>query len=317
MNMRTSLNLLGLFTLACTLLWALAACEKKSGPAKSSVQPAPGAVSPRIVVLSPALAVILRDLGLESAIVGRHAWDMALDTSLPICGDQAGVDYEALLKVNPTHVVVQWGARELPGRFSELAHGQGWAVIDLNPLSLDDISTAARSLAAAFAPAIEAQGSKAKADQMLAALDAACTTADEAPWKGRVLLLESVDPPAALGPTSWHHEILIRMGASSALAGGGPYQRLDAEDLLKLAPDGIVLLQPRDRNAPADSARNMSGEFPEGELERRLGSLAGLNLPAVKAGRVAIIDEPLALTPSTSIIDFRRRLREVFKAWAK
>lgn len=326
-------NFASLFLMVGVLLGstALVACEKKqpasSNGSSTSTTTSPAATAratpvtpvssptPRIVVLSPALAAVMQDLGLEPAIVGRHGWDIALPSSLPVCGDQAGVDLEALLKVQPTHIVIQWGERELPTPLVALADARSWTIINLNPLALDDIVGVTRELNRVFAPAIEHQAASERAKATLANLEAACARKDEAVWNGRVLLLAATNPAAALGPGSWHADVLDRMGGVGAISQGKAYQTLDAEDLIRLAPQGIVLIQPRAASEPALPARNVVRDMELAELSNRLGPIANLDLPAIRTGRVAIIDEPLALTPGTSIIQFRQRLREILKAW--
>lgn len=316
--------LVALLSLACMTMLGVG-CEKKSSPA--SPAPVAAAAAPRVVVLSPALAIILKDLGLESTIVGRHAWDLALDPSLPVCGDQSGLDFEALLKVHPTHVVLQWGERPLPQRLVELAGQQGWTIVNENPLALDDIPVVTRRLARDFEGAIAHEHGEARASALIAALDGACAIQkqtsdgpapalhDIRPWKGRVLLLAATSPPAALGPNSWHHEILSRLGGVNAITSGGPYQTLDAEDITRLAPDGIVIIQPRSRTEAPTPERNMASDFDPADLRKRLGPLADLSLPAIAHGRLALIDDPLALTPSSSIIEVRKRLEQILAAW--
>ena len=76
-------------------------------------------------MLSPALAVIVRDLGLEANIVARHGFDIVLDKSIPVAGDQSGLDYEILLTAKPTHVLLEWGQREIPRRLGELMVERG------------------------------------------------------------------------------------------------------------------------------------------------------------------------------------------------
>lgn len=302
-----------LLCMALPMLATLVACEKNSPAPK----PAANLAHPRLVVLSPALAVILKDLGLESTIVGRHAWDLALDPALPICGDQAGIDFETLLKLQPTHIVIQWGERTMPQRLLDLADKYGWVLVSENPLALDDIATTTKALAATFSQAIEANHASERARALITSLDAACARKDDSPFKGRVLLLASTSPPAALGPGSWHAEILSRMGATPAITTGKAYQTLDAEDLLKLAPDAIVLIKPRSTKEPATPARNTLSDFELSDLSTRLGLIASLDLPAIRSGRIALIDDPLALTPSSSIVEFRARMREILGAWGK
>lgn len=290
----------------------LVACEKKAPPAAPTNS---AAIDPRIVVLSPALAVILRDLGLEGRIVGRHAWDLCLPESVPICGDQAGIDYEAVLQAAPTHVVIQWGKRELPQRLRELGEARHWTIVPLDPLSLDEVVGAARALEREFDPWIDAdhKGAHSPAAQLERALATPEPTATRA---GRVLLLTNASPPTALGPGSFHADVLGRLGGVAALTGGGAYVTLDAEDVLRMAPEGIVLIEPRGVRSGPTLMRNRAADFDASDLRMRLGKLAELDIPAIRAGRVALIDDPLSLTPSTAMVGFAVRLRGILGVWS-
>jgi ABC-type Fe3+-hydroxamate transport system substrate-binding protein len=58
------------------------------------------------------------------------------------------------------------------------------------------------------------------------------------------------------------------------------------------------------------------GPFDTGEAAlARLPALRGLAVPAVRSGRVVIIDDPLALTPSTHMAAFADQLAEVLGPW--
>jgi len=296
-----------LLALLVTLL-ILLACERRTPPSVPSTSPRPA----RLVPLSPAVAIILRDLGHAPRIVGRHAYDFVLDPALPVCGDQAGIDYEALLRVNPTHVFTQWGARELPERLVALAAERGWTLRDARLLTLADIEATLLDLDAAALDRDPAAPPSPAAALQIARLNEALRPRAGAQAAGRVLLLMSTSPTAAaLGPGSFHHQVLERLGAAPALATGAPYITLDAEDLLRLNPDAVVVIAPRAFGAPAAS-RPATGAA----LEGRLGILATLPIRALEAGRVALIDDPLALTPSTAIADFATELGRILDAWA-
>ncbi|MCL4740681.1 MAG: ABC transporter substrate-binding protein [Phycisphaerales bacterium] len=277
----------------------LAACAER---APQPAPPAQASGAPRIVALSPAVAVTLRDLGLADRIVGRHAWDLVLDRSLPVCGDQSGINYESLLAARPTHVILEWGARDLPARLVDLADANGWSVRTVRLLSLADIRAFAADAADEFAPGDP------RAAEVVSSLDRIADGVDRI-GAGRVLLLLSASPSAALGPGSYHHEILVLLGGAPALAQGQPYISLNAEDVLRLAPDGIVLIAPRSPGAPD------AGEPTWDEIAARLGRLAELPIPAVERRRVAVIDDPLALIPSTAAVAFAERLRAILDAW--
>lgn len=264
----------------------------------------PAPTTPRIVALSPALAIMLRDLGVADQIVGRHGWDMVLDKSVPVCGDQAGIDYEALLRASPTSVLLEWGSRPLPARLDELAADGHWKVANYTLLTLDEMTAAAADLHRRFAPA--------GPDLAAKMTQAWSRRGDGFARAGRVLLLLSADPPAALGPGSFHQQILERIGGTPAIAEGKPYVTLDAEDVLRLGPDAILLIVPRAMDAPARTAP----ASPE-EVRAMLGRLGSLEIPAIRTGRLALIDDPLSLTPSSAMIGFADELARILEGWSR
>lgn len=256
--------------------------------------------------MSPAIAIILRDIGCERLIVGRHAWDMVLDPAIASCGDQSGIDYEVLLGVKPDIILTQWGSRAPPERLTRLTEEHGWELIDLSLLSLDEVIQSTEALERRF-EAWRDPGDPFPS-QRLRDIGRNQPTRPEI---GRVLLLASVNPPAAVGPGSFHDDILRRLGATPAINRGGPYIDLDAEDVLALAPDAIVIIAPREpRSAPAPSPTS-------DDLLARLGPLASLNIPAIASGHIALIDHPLAHTPSTALADFAAELDRILDQWQR
>lgn len=253
---------------------------------------------PRIVVLSPALGVLLQDLGMEESVVGRHAWDVSLDASIPVCGEQGAINYEALLRARPTHVLTEWGARELPVKLREMAAAHAWTLRNFQVLTLADIGSAATQLEAMFDGAAPA----ARLESLLALIEG-----DPPPslWDGRVLLLMDTAPIAALGPGSAHHELLVRVGGTPALTDGAPYMRLHAEDVVRIAPDAILLISPGAKGSDAQQS-----------LEERMSPLAGLDIPAVVSGRVVLIDHPLGLLPSSALGEVGSEMRAAVAAWS-
>lgn len=281
------------------------------GRAAPSAAPASGESAsgqPRIVALSPAVAVMLRDLGHEGSVVARHAYDRVLPPSVPVAGDQGGVDYEVVLAVRPTHVVTEFGEQGVPERLGALAREHGWVLMDVRLRSLDEIAGVADDLALLFGGEPPRGAREVDPSAWLSRFDLPSARLAEA-WRdrgpavrgaGRVLLL--VDGgEGALGPGSFHHELLVRLGGTPALTEGGPWQTLDAEDVLRLAPDAIIVYVPEDEPG-AEAARFVEPPGPDAaEVRRRLGRAADLPIPAVERGRVALIYDRLALMPATSL----------------
>ncbi|MCC6677893.1 MAG: ABC transporter substrate-binding protein [Phycisphaerales bacterium] len=293
------------------LLLTLLGCDR------TPAAPAPS--GPRLVVLSPALAIILRDLHADAPIVGRHAWDMVLDKSIPACGDQAGIDYEALLTARPTHILLEWGQRELPQRLTSLAAKHHWQVSNYTLLSLDEIRETTHRLydefiyhkplmAAVTAPPWERSPLALEMARAWSPREGDAGNAIAA--AGRILILETVNPAHALGPGSFHHQIIRAIGGHPIPDAGSPYIEMDAEDVLHLAPDAIILIEPRNPDSPI-----RDDPLTWEELSTKLGPLARLDIPAVKNRRIAVIDDPLALTPSTAMIRLADDFARLLESW--
>jgi ABC-type Fe3+-hydroxamate transport system substrate-binding protein len=284
--------IVGIAAVVALAVWA----ERGRRPA-----PAPKAGSaPRLVVLSPALSVTLQDVGAGGLIVGRHDFDETLP-DVPPAGHQFGIDYEALLALRPTHVLLEWGQRPLPDRLVALAERNGWTLRSYELDTLEEIEATADQLQQTFGDA--------DAEPASAALERAWARSDKPLGRvGRVLLLGVATPPTALGPGSFHDEILRRLGATPAIDEGTPWMELDAEDVVAMNPDAIVLIAP---------ARNGTGIGATGQdALADMGVIAGLDVAAVRSGRVAILDGFNAHKPSTAMGDLADDLRTVLEGWA-
>ncbi|MEO1130386.1 MAG: ABC transporter substrate-binding protein [Planctomycetota bacterium] len=245
---------------------------------------------PRLAVLSPAMTVILRDLGELEHVVGRHGFDLILQDAVPAVGNETGLDYEALLDVQPTHVVLQQNAREPPQRLQDLAAAQGWEVVTIPLLQLDDIPRATLRLSALVGG--DEQSARALVEEMSRAFRVRPALQARL---GRTLALASTDPIGALGPGSFHWEMLASMGATPIPEEGSPYIRLGLEDVLELDPDALVIFAP-------------------GSDQEVLGALAHLDLRAEQ--RVLVIRDPLAHTPSTALIAIADQIAETAAGWS-
>ncbi|MBL8964012.1 MAG: ABC transporter substrate-binding protein [Phycisphaeraceae bacterium] len=305
-----------------------AGCGESPDPAASGKTARGGASATtstpdlRIVALSPALAITIRDLGLAERIVGRHGYDLALDPAIPVCGDQAGIDYEALIRARPTHIVMQWGSRDLPPKLGELATAHGWTILNYDLLTLNDVRASAVELHDVLAgPESErlGQGATVRTTRSTASPPAILDRLESAfrrrgagfAGAGRVLMLLSASPVAAVGPGSFHQQALETIGGIPALARGGPYQELDIEDVIRLAPDAIVLLRPRGLDAPS-----ATGPLSIERRDQLLGTLAGRPIPAVENGRIAVIDDPLCLLPGSSLVVFADDMARILSQWS-
>jgi ABC-type Fe3+-hydroxamate transport system substrate-binding protein len=282
-------------------------------------------IEPRIVVLAPALGVICQDLGLEDQIIGKHAWDQSLGSSIPAVGTHDDPDLEAIIGLAPTHILVQRMETPAPGVLEKMADDQGWLVWSFPLLDLDDIAEAIDEIHLRFRGGTDTGFDPERPESIdpterLGAELPSARLADA--WRdrgpparqaGRVLLLAQTDPPGAMGPGSYHHQLLERLGASPAITTGGPWQELDHEDIVRLAPDAIIVFAPRPRETGGVGSARVPGLA---DAIESLGGIASLDLPAIRQGRVALIDDPLCLMPASSLAGVADRMGEAFEAWA-
>ena len=244
---------------------------------------------PRIVVLSPALADLLVDLALGDLIVGRHAYDRFLPDELPTVGDQSGIDYERLIRLCPTHVLLEWGSRDPPSRLLSLGADRAWVIRDFPMLTLDDIRDAALAMGEIFDHAEQAQALAARMDDAWTAREGLGAHA------GRTLPVYWTDPVGVAGPGSFHHQILEALGIEPAVREGSAYIQMDPEDLRRLDPDTIVIFSPG---------------LDEAGLADALAPLERLQLRAINEGRVVLINDAKCQTPSSAMIEVAEEVAE-------
>jgi len=244
------------------MLGTVAGCDKGEDAPHSA--PAYNG-QPRIVALSPALGIALRELGMQASIVGRHGYDTFLPASLPSCGDQDGPDYEHLIAAGPTHVLTQWGSRELPPRLVSLASERRWVLKDYSIVTLADARECVVSLDALLRPA-EMNGPSPAASKLLAEMNRAWARRENV-YRGRVLIIGSLAPLYVFGPGSCHQEAFEAIGGIPAVSSGGPFQRVDFEDVAKLKPDAWIILsfdQPSKPGVRALDPAHVDSKLPPG-----------------------------------------------------
>lgn len=245
--------------------------------------------SVRVASLSPGISATIVALGAHDRLVGRTPWCAGID-AIPVVGTLLDLNAEALLRANPTIVLVQPPAQGSTVDLDELASRHGWLIERFRIESLDDIRAlvsalpsvlAARDDGAALASLrLRAELLNRELDEQLAPLDAASS-------HGRVLLLlAGGDGAEALGfgSDTYLGEFLTRIGADNAIEGRG-YPALSAEDIVRLAPHTVVLFGPR----PQRMIEQLSTTTP--------------------AARLLTLNAPQLMQPGGGMIDGLKSLR--------
>lgn len=313
--------MLALRTILCCLSIFLVSCGKSpSQPSSTQTDPQNARDEIRIAAMSPAMSVMIRDLGYEDRIVAKHDYDMVLGNRVPAAGSELGFDLEILIQTNPTHVLFQKTSTERSQRFLQIAQEQNWIIFERPLNTLDDIATTMDDLYFLFNGVPQREDRQYDMNEVFSqplpsaklasAWDDLGPVADAA---GRVLVLGSVDPIGAMGPGSYHHQIIDRLGASQAITEGSMWIELDYEDLIRLNPDSIVLIAPRQ---PSEDERFAEpSDLTPADIKRIFGPLMELPINAVTNGHIGVVDHPLGLLPSGSLGEVAEEIGALFQQW--
>lgn len=314
------------FILASLVLIALVACSKSTSTADpKAADQTNEPESPRFAVFSPAIGVMLRDLGFEDDIVGRHSYDNALSASIPVVGSHIDIDDEMLITADPTVLIFEENSIAIPDRIRALAKEREWVIWTYTLESLDDIATTMDDLYLKLVGF--PQDANNDNDPTTFAIDPTKRFDIELPsarlvrsWSplgndasiaGRTLILAGTEPAGALGPGSFHAQMIERMGISPALVEGGMWQELDLEDLVALAPESILIFSPQDDTQSVGEPEPITWS----QITQTLGPIATLDLPAIRTQRVGIITHPQALLPSSTLGQVADEIRKTLATW--
>ncbi|MEX2215155.1 MAG: hypothetical protein WD768_13560 [Phycisphaeraceae bacterium] len=321
----------------CLLSCGLVACDDGVAPPTDPSAKGEGQTM-RIVSLAPALTRMIQDLGGGGLIVGvddSHPKVFA-GFALPTVGQFNQLNTEAIIQLKPTHVVAMVGAEGVPAELDKLASNSNFKLLTYRyPTNVPEVAAIMRG-----AVAVSQLGKSILGEDSLAALvgtnplvanrvinsmlmqmgqvDALTYKAAPPGKKPRVLLVMEVQPQVrAFGPETVMHDVLSNYAGGynaaipelkplseedqkdpekvkawfkkdpAAMVGTAPL--LDREHLLDAKPDVIVLILP---GAPP---------LDVPDLDPRLADFKGLDIPAVKNGRIVLINSLESQLPSTSL----------------
>jgi ABC-type Fe3+-hydroxamate transport system substrate-binding protein len=284
------------------VVWAATGGCGRSDDSGPAAPRAPAA--PRIVSLSPALSRTLLDLDLGDRIVGRSAFCASLPPDIPVVGNLYEVDFERLIRLDPTHVLVQPPSASGPDpQLERLADQHGWIVAHWAINSIDDIEQVIRALPAVlYADQADQQALAAgRAAELLNDIAASLSPGGGRGWTGRTLLAADTEPVLAFGRGTYLHDILAAMGGANAVGSEG-WVELSLEDVGRLDPEAIVIVREHGQ--------------PDLDPVEAAGPLAKLDIAACRHGRIAVLWHPDAMLPSSGIIGVAGRMRQVLEALA-
>lgn len=242
----------------------------------------------RIVSLAPANTEILFALGLGDKVVGVTSYDdyPAEVTDIAKVGDFAGPNLEAVAGANPDLVLATTGVQaDVIGKLEEL----GATVIAVDPQTLDGVYSAIDEIAAVTNK--QAEGEKVVGDMKTGIAEVEKAVAGED--KTTAFIEIGQNPLFTTGSGTLLDELITLAGGKNVVAEPG-YVPYSVEQLIKSNP-AVYLATKGSSNDPA-------------AITQRAGYSG---LAAVKANRIAILDDSQVSRPGPRLVE---GLRQIAKA---
>ncbi len=292
----------------CAILWValvtmVAGCgEERAAQTQPAAPGTRGAEpvdtrTPRIVSTVPAATLMLVQMGAEDALVGVTKYDQlflpASKQDLPVVGDYMTLNYETLIRLKPTALVIQTAEQRIEPRLRELAKTEHFALINVKLYSVEDIWSTAERLGALSGHANAASTKINLAKAELAEIQAMKPVGE----KPRVLYIVGDSPISIVGSNTFMDEMVTLAGGENVGTKVGDYWPvIGMESLLKLSPEVMLIGAP--------------GQPEQVVNDPRLAGYSKLAVPAAKEGRIFLITDVNCQKPS---LDIARHVRDIHR----
>lgn len=288
---------------AALVVLALACCSGGGAASRPAATQA-AASQPaelRIVSLSPAITRTLIDFSLHRSIVGRTPHCESIDKSIPVVGDLLNLDYERLLAVKPTHVLVQPPASGLDSKLQQLAADHGWRLGAWKLNNRDDIETLVRDLPGVLYADGTPERAKAaaRAAEIQSDIANALSPGPDRLFTGRTLVVSGVNPVMAFGRRTYMNDVMAAFGAANAVDAEG-WVQLSLEDVARIDPQAIIVVRHGDPDEPIESIA---------------GPLWDIDVDATRNRRVGVLNHPDAFMPCSGIVGVAREMRGILRTF--
>ena len=284
MRVRSRIILPGLLVLLALLP---AACGKDaSGGTATTTAPATGPATPRIVSTVPAATLNLVLIGGDKTLVGVSSYDQLFlpesERNLPVVGDYEQTNYEELVKLRPTVMIIQQEESRQSPRLKQFVRDHHIELLNMKFDHVSDIWSSVRLLGQASGRQAEAERAIAQARRELADL---AVDYKDVP-RPRVLFIMDPASNLACGNHTFVEEMIALAGGENAPVGDG-FVTLSRETMVKLSPDVLLIGAP--------------DTIPEMADDPRLAPWMSLPVPAVRNRRVFLVTDGNSQMPSVNI----------------
>ncbi len=245
-----------LVVFSALLLSACAKSEPTTTEPTTTTAPATLPTGPRIVSTVPAATYNLTLIHAADTLVGISKYDQPFlpddKQNLPIVGDYLNMNYETLIALHPTAIIVQYAPARIPDRLKELATQYHFDIVNIKLDTTKDIWGTVETLGKTSNHEADATKAIADAREQLALLDTAMKNRPHP----KVLYIVEHSPIAVAGAGSFLDEMVTLAGGNNVGQQiSGIYPAISKETLVTLAPDILLISAPSQSPQTADDPR--------------------------------------------------------------
>jgi iron complex transport system substrate-binding protein len=288
------------------ILFYVCACGKTETPPATAPATRPAPNTPRIISAVPAATLNLILIGAVDSLVGVSTFDALYlpedKKNLPTVGDYnlEKLNYENLLALQPTALIVQTAEAHIPARLRDLAKSQHFDIINIKLDTTDDLWNTVRALGKAAKKEDAADTAILKAQAELKEI----AKSYEGKPRPKVVYVFSHNPLSVVGSNNFMDEMLTLAGGDNVGARvGKSFITVSNETLIQLAPDVLLIGAP---SQPDQQAVD----------DPRIEPWLRYDIPAVKNHRVFLVTDPDALTASVNLPKSVRSLSNLIHKFA-
>jgi iron complex transport system substrate-binding protein len=271
----------------------LTACGKTEPPTtapstQAATAPATLPAGPRIVSTVPAATLNLVLIGAVDTLLGISSYDQPFlpedKQNLPIVGDYLRMNYETLIALHPTAVIIQDAEARIPETLKELATKHHFEIVNIKLDNTADIWSAVQTLGRISLHENAATDAITEAKEELHLLSIA--TKDRPHPK--VLYVLERSPMSVAGGGSFLGEMVELAGGENVGAKvPGLYPVISKETLVTLAPDVLLISAP--------------SQMPQHDNDDRLEPFAHLPIPAAWNNHIYLVTDGDAMVASLKL----------------
>ena len=289
--------------------------DERNAPSAGWPRTFPNAHGPDVVLEKPALNIISLQPNVAEMVVaiGGHSSLLAVDrytayppeaASKPKIGDILSPDYEKIVSMQPDLIITSRGTPEdVLSKLRDL----GFQVLGVDPEGLDDVFSCMKMFGRIIGIETVAADVTAQLQRRREAVMTQVAEAVAGHGQPRTLFVLAMEPLFIAGPSSFIASMIEEAGGRQAYQAtqgfaNQPWPQVSKETVLAVAPDVLIFSVGQTDADTSESTANCLAQLRK--------DAAWAQVPAVKEGRVYVMDEDLITIPGPRLVEGLEQMAE-------